>query len=65
MDDDFFEEDDEGIFGEDETFDYMVLDELEKKDSSIKNSGCLSSVLLTIATIGGSIICIALATFCE
>ncbi len=30
MDDDFFEEE-ESIFGEDEVFDYMMLDEMEKK----------------------------------
>ncbi len=63
MDDDFFEEDNDSIFGEDETFDYIVLDEMGKKESSVKNTGCLSSVLVTIATIGGSIICIALAIF--
>lgn len=54
MEDDFFEEED-GVFGGDEVFDYIMFDELEKKDSSGKNAGCLSSVLLTLITIGGSI----------
>ena len=51
MDDDFFEEE-ESIFGEDEVFDYMMLDEMEKKSGKQKGSGCLTSILLIISAIG-------------
>jgi len=52
MDDDFFEEEEDGIFGEDEVFDYIMLDEMEKEGGKQKVSGCLTSILLIISTIG-------------
>jgi hypothetical protein len=51
MDDDFVEEE-ESIFGVDEVFDYMMLDEMEKKSGKQNGSGCLTSILLIISTIG-------------
>jgi hypothetical protein len=55
MEDDFIEEDD-NIFGEDEVFDYMMLDEMEKesekKSESQKATGCLSSIFFIISTFG-------------
>ena len=52
--DDFFEEDDT-IFGEDEVFDCMVLDELEKEQGPKKNSnqggGCLGTLIIFITVI--------------
>ena len=47
MDDDFFEEEEEeSVFGDDEVFDYIMFDEMEKKGKPEKNSRCLTSVLL-------------------
>ena len=47
MDDDFFEEEEEeSVFGDDEVFDYIMFDKMEKKGKPEKNSGCLTSVLL-------------------
>ena len=37
MDDDFFEEE-ENIFGENEVFDYMMLDEMEKETGKNKTN---------------------------
>jgi len=52
MDDDFFEEE-ESIFGEDEVFDYMMLDEMEKETGKNKtNIGCLTSVIMAVSAIG-------------
>lgn len=52
MNDDFFEEEEDGIFGEDEVFDYIMLDEMEKKSGEQNGSGCLTSILLIISAIG-------------
>ena len=52
MDDDFFEEE-ESIFGEDEVFDYMMLDEMEKETGKNKtNNGCLSTIIVAVSAIG-------------
>ena len=52
MDDDFFEEE-ESIFGEDEVFDYMMLDEMEKETGKNKtNNGCLSTIVVAVSAIG-------------
>jgi hypothetical protein len=52
MEDDFFEED-ETIFGADEVFDCIVLEEMEKENSKKKNNaGCLSTVFMMISTFG-------------
>lgn len=52
MDDDFYEED-ETIFGVDEVFDSMMLDEMEKETGKKKtNNGCLSTILLAVSAIG-------------
>ncbi len=52
MDDDFFEEE-ESIFGVDEVFDYMMLDEMEKETGKNKtNNGCLTSVIIAVSAIG-------------
>ncbi len=52
MDDDFFEEE-ESIFGEDEVFDYIMLDEMEKETGkNKKNAGCLTSVIIAVSAIG-------------
>jgi len=49
MDDDLFEEDNT-IFGEDDVFDCMMLDELEKKQGPNKNSnqggGCFGTLII-------------------
>jgi len=51
MDDDFIEEDD-NVFGEDDVFDCMMLDEMENESGKQKGSGCLTSIFITISTIG-------------
>jgi len=57
LDDDFFEEE-ESIFGEDEVFDYMMLDEMEKETGkTTKNAGCLTSLVVMVSAIG----CLAVA----
>ena len=49
MDDNFFEEEGEGIFGEDEAFDYMMLDRMETEVGKQKGTGCLTSIVLIIS----------------
>ncbi len=52
-DDDFLEEDD-NIFSDDEVLDYIIYEEAEKELEKKKdNAGCLSSIILTISTLGG------------
>jgi hypothetical protein len=52
MEDDFVEEDDT-IFGDDEVFDCMVLDELEKEQGPKKNSnqGCFGTLIIFVGII--------------
>ena len=49
MEDEFFEED-ETIFGVDEVFDCIVLEEMEKTSKKKHNAGCLSTIFMMIQT---------------
>jgi hypothetical protein len=52
--DDFDEEifdDDDTILGDDEVFDCMLLDELEKESEKKKGPGCLTFIFLAFSTI--------------
>jgi len=47
-------EDDDNIFGGDEVLDYIIYEEVEKELGKKKsNAGCLSTIILTISTLGG------------
>jgi len=47
-------EDDDNIFGGDEVLDYIIYKEVEKELGKKKNNaGCLSTIILTISTLGG------------
>ena len=47
-------EDDDNIFGDDEVLDYIIYEEVEKELGKKKSSsGCLSTIILTISTLGG------------
>jgi len=58
MEDDFFEEEDT-IFGDDEVFDCIMLEEMEKETGKKKNNaGCLSTILMMFSTFGSFVMLI-------
>jgi hypothetical protein len=53
MDDDFFEEEEDVIFGEDEVFDYIMYEEVEKESQTHKGSGCFTVFIIIFIPVAG------------